>query len=186
MAIHTGSITLFLLLIQRLFGDCMPMETTARIYNCNRCHRQVILCSSCDCGNIYCLDGCSKQARQASIRRANRRYRRTPQGRRNAALRQARYRQRQRERAPPVLAVDEKVTHQGTEDHPPSDSIPSGSSEEDEKRSIKCSAAFSPPARPVLPTDPVVYRCHCCGHVVPDAFRRRFLHQIGRNTRDRA
>jgi hypothetical protein len=30
------------------------METDARLFNCARCHRQVVICSRCDRGNLYC------------------------------------------------------------------------------------------------------------------------------------
>lgn len=75
---------------------------TARLFNCPRCHSQVILCSDCDRGNIYCGSQCSHSARQASLAAAGKRYQATYRGRIKHALRQQRYRQRQYK----------KVTHQ--------------------------------------------------------------------------
>jgi hypothetical protein len=74
------------------------------MYNCARCHRQVLLCQYCDHGHIYCFDGCAEIARRESQRRASRRYGATRRGRQANAERQRRFRERQRE----------KVTHQGT------------------------------------------------------------------------
>jgi len=84
-----------------------------RLFNCARCARQVRICSHCDRGQIYCAGDCARQARQASLREAGRRYQESRQGRRLHAARQAHYRQRQRE----------KVTHQGSANNPRHDSL---------------------------------------------------------------
>ena len=80
------------------------MEATARLYNCARCHRQVVICSHCDRGQRYCAGGCAPAARTVSIRQAGQRYQNSRRGRHRHAERQRRYRQRQ----------SEKVTHQGS------------------------------------------------------------------------
>jgi hypothetical protein len=80
------------------------MNSSARLYQCARCHRQVTICSRCDRGNVYCTEGCTDLARRISQRRAAQRYRRTRHGRHCNAERQHRFRARQRE----------KVTHQGS------------------------------------------------------------------------
>ena len=80
-----------------------PMENTARLFNCARCHRQVVICRRCDRGNIYCGPGCSYRSRHESRRAAARRYQRSRRGRMAHAKRQRRYRSRVR-----------KVTHQGS------------------------------------------------------------------------
>ena len=80
------------------------MNTTARLYNCARCHRQVIICRRCDRGNIYCAHGCAHSARRENLRRARQKYQCTRTGRLANARRQQRYRDRQRQ----------KVTHQGS------------------------------------------------------------------------
>ena len=79
------------------------MENTARLFNCARCRCQVVICSRCDRGNIYCGRGCSYSARRESQRAAGRRYQRSRQGRFTHAARQRRYRARRQE-----------VTHQGS------------------------------------------------------------------------
>ncbi len=130
------------------------MEISARLYNCVRCHQQIILCSECDHGNIYCFDGCAQQARILSLREANKRYRDGRQGRQNGARRQARFRQRKRFDASLVpsseTSPEKKVTHHGSEE----DSSP------------------VPIASESIEGDVGEYHCHCCGR--PVAFHLRF------------
>lgn len=78
-----------------------------RLFNCARCHRQVMICRYCDRGNIYCGLRCSIAARTESLRAAGKRYQCSLKGRMNHALRQRRYRLR-----------SNKVTHQGSTDSP--------------------------------------------------------------------
>ena len=70
------------------------MESTARLYNCARCHCQVIICSYCDRGNIYCDKSCADLARKTSLRKAGKRYQRSYRGRLKHAERQRHYRAR--------------------------------------------------------------------------------------------
>ena len=82
------------------------MCRSARLYNCARCHHQVIICSHCDRGNIYCSGHCSTQSRLEKQQEANCRYQSTAKGRHGHATRQQHYRQRQKQ----------KVTYQGSVD----------------------------------------------------------------------
>jgi len=66
----------------------------ARIFNCARCHSQVIICSCCDHGNIYCGPSCSQESRKKSHRASEKRYQDTYRGKLNHANRQKRYRER--------------------------------------------------------------------------------------------
>jgi len=50
------------------------MEPFARLYQCARCHHQVVICSECDRGNLYCAGGCARAARTGSLRAAGRRF----------------------------------------------------------------------------------------------------------------
>jgi hypothetical protein len=68
------------------------MEPTPRLFLCMRCHAQVVLCSRCDHGQIYCSIVCAHFARQKSLRLARLRYQQTFNGRRNHAASQGRYR----------------------------------------------------------------------------------------------
>jgi hypothetical protein len=79
------------------------MQNTARLFTCARCRAQVLICSRCDRGHIYCGPRCSQQARRESLRAAGRRYQHSRRGRLTHAERQHRYRRR-----------PHKVTHQGS------------------------------------------------------------------------
>lgn len=80
------------------------MYRSARLYQCCRCHAQVIICSACDRGHRYCTGDCAAAARSDHLKRAGKKYQSTRAGRVNNAARQQRYRARQRQ----------KVTHQGS------------------------------------------------------------------------
>jgi hypothetical protein len=81
------------------------MSQSARVFNCERCHQQVIICSHCDRGNIYCAGQCATQARKEKTAKAQKTYQQSPKGRETHAQNQMDYRQRQRE----------KVTHQSSQ-----------------------------------------------------------------------
>ena len=80
------------------------MEPTPRLYSCALCRNQVVICSTCDRGNIYCSGKCSNYSRKKSQRESSSRYQQTPLGKLKHAARQLLYRLRQKE----------KVTHQGS------------------------------------------------------------------------
>ena len=80
------------------------MFSTARLYHCLRCHAQVVICSECDRGHRYCLQGCAPADRVDSLQRAGKKYQSSRAGRFNNALRQQRFRERRKA----------KVTHQGS------------------------------------------------------------------------
>ena len=64
------------------------------MFNCARCHRLVVICTRCDCGQRYCSTHCTRAQRRRSVREAGRRYQRTRHGARNNAARQKRWRTR--------------------------------------------------------------------------------------------
>jgi len=72
------------------------MECIARLFNCQRCHRQTIICRYCDRGNIYCNTECSAAARQKGIKETKRRYEKTFRGKLKHKARQKTYRQRKK------------------------------------------------------------------------------------------
>jgi len=84
------------------------MEKSARLYHCARCHQQVVICSHCDRGNIYCGSICSQLARIQNHRIANQRYQKSFKGKLHHAQRQRAFRQRQQQ----------KVTDHGYTDLP--------------------------------------------------------------------
>src|SRR5205085_1819849 len=83
------------------------MKPIPRLYLCLLCCAQVVICSHCDRGQIYCGSICAKAARTKSCREAAKRYQLSPKGKRSNALRQRRYRERK----------IKKVTDHGS--HPP-------------------------------------------------------------------
>jgi hypothetical protein len=132
------------------------MENTARLFNCARCHSQVVICSHCDRGNIYCGPNCSQQARRESKRAAGRRYQRSRRGRFAHAQRQRRYRTRRH-----------KVTHQGSAPTLPHDSL-----EPESRASPHQSLSY-----PVVPAQGLF--CHLCKRPCSAFLRLDFLHSRG-------
>jgi hypothetical protein len=88
----------------KLFGHrATVVDESARLYNCARCHCQVVICRRCDRGNIYCPE-CAPVAARESRGRAGAAYQRTDRGRANHAARQRLY----------LLGLErEKMTHKG-------------------------------------------------------------------------
>ena len=119
---------------------------TARLYQCAHCHCQVVICSDCDRGNIYCNGDCARIARLALHRQSNQTYQKTPTGRVRHAKRQERYRQRQKE----------KVTDRGSS-VPPTDDV------------------LVTPQEEIQPPQLCVVRCHFCGKAVPKSMRIEHL-----------
>lgn len=94
-------------------GTLRPMSITqicsnhpSRLYHCARCHKQVILCTHCDRGNIYCAKACARIARKRSRCAAALRYQATRLGKFKHALSQKRYRVK--------LRLQKKVIDQGS------------------------------------------------------------------------
>ncbi len=137
-------------------------ETPARFFLCARCHEQVLICSCCDRGQIYCASGCAREARRHAQRAAGRRYQTSRRGRIAHALRARRYRHRQK-----------NVTHQGSPPAPPDDLLSENSA-----------AANEPPSAGDFPRRPP-WRCHWCGCRCPDFVRQDFLRRRRRSRRTR-
>ncbi len=90
------------------------MKKSARLFTCVLCRSQVIICSDCDRGNIYCGTNCSQPARVHSLRMANQLYQKSFRGKQKHAERQRRYRARK----------NKKVTDQGSPALPTNDLLP--------------------------------------------------------------
>ena len=139
----------------RLCGHSQQVDATARFYLCAGCRAQVLICSCCDRGNIYCEDGCASAARRSAQQAAGRRYQSSHRGRRKHAERARRYRERQK-----------NVTHQGSPAAPIDDVISS-------------SAAVAPrvvlrvPRASHQQSSP--WRCHLCGRPCSLFLRTGFL-----------
>lgn len=94
-------------------GPWMDDLPAGRFFLCARCRAQVVLCSRCDRGNIYCGALCAQSCRRQFQRAAGDRYQRSAHGRLAHALRSRRYRHRR------ALCV----THQGSGGVGPHDQI---------------------------------------------------------------
>lgn len=124
-----------------------PMELSARLYNCARCHSQVVICSPCDRNNIYCGSTCSRTARAQSCQLASHRYQCTLQGRLKHAARQRHYRER----------LKNKVTHHSSPVLPPHVVLPRQPNER-------------------IPVDLSGHdHCHFCGKLCSPYVRREYL-----------
>ena len=66
--------------------------SAGRLYVCLLCRALVLICRSCDRGNIYCFGGCSEIRRREVHRRASKLYQKTFPGRVKHAASQARHR----------------------------------------------------------------------------------------------
>jgi hypothetical protein len=127
------------------------MLTSSRLYQCHRCHAQVIICAKCDRGNRYCPNTCAKKARCASLARASKKYQQSRPGRFNNAKRQQRYRDRKKQ----------KVTHQSSALIVPNDVI---------KGQVKARKKVVVPAK-----HSVDMVCHHCGEACSSFLRHDFL-----------
>ena len=136
------------------------MKPTARLYSCLKCHVQVIVCSFCDRGQIYCGELCSQAARAISCRRAEIRYQLTPKGKLNHALRQSRYRAREKE----------KVTDQGSHPSTHNALLAQVKNKSNQVVITQCHTG--------------IY-CHFCNKTVSSWLRREFVrHHATRSPRD--
>ena len=124
----------------------------ARLFLCGQCRVQVLICSHCDRGNMYCGD-CGQEARRRSQREAGRRYQASRRGRFTHAARSRRYRARRN-----------LVTHQGSPPDQPDDLL-------SESPAVAVTAQLLAD-KPSLPR----WHCHCCGRRCPEFVRRDFLH----------
>ena len=70
------------------------MREAGRLFVCAHCRTQVVLCSRCDRGNVYCGRACSQVARRTSMHEAGRRYQSSRAGRFAHAQRARRFRAR--------------------------------------------------------------------------------------------
>jgi len=126
---------------------------SGRLFVCAGCRRQVIVCSCCDRGQIYCANGCAREARRRTIQQAGRRYQASHRGRRMHAARMSRWR-----------AQREKVTHHGSPASAPGD--------------LLAPAAMTPPRDAAAPADQARLsgpHCHWCGRSCLALLRQGFL-----------
>jgi hypothetical protein len=123
------------------------MNQTGRMFLCGRCRAQVVLCSRCDRGNVYCGAACSQARRGESVRAAGKRYQDSRAGRFAHAARSRQYRTR-----------SQNVTHQG------SALAPTGA------LLAPVAVLLTPP-----PASALTARCSRCGAPRASAVRRGWL-----------
>jgi hypothetical protein len=131
----------------RQCDEAQQADATGRFFLCARCRAQVLICSCCDRGNIYCEQDCAQRSRRESQRDAGRRYQSSHRGRRNHAARARVYRARQN-----------NVTHQGSAQQTADDVMPKCAA-------VEVSAPSSPTAStPQTPrsSTPLQAPWHCC------------------------
>ena len=139
------------------------MAHPPRLFNCTRCACQVVICSHCDHGQIYCAGDCARAARKKSLNQSGQRYQASRNGQQNHAARQARYRERQRQ----------KVTHQGSTPGPRHDSL---------VQQLK--GLFSEMASSTIRPDTAIeveLTCHFCRQPCSSFVRWVFLSQFASN-----
>lgn len=130
-----------------------------RMFLCGRCRMQVVLCSRCDRGNVYCGQTCARAQRRSSLLAAGARYQSSFAGRMAHAARARRYRAR-----------CNKVTHQGSVAQPSPDQIhPSATASPPLKRQPDLSPELE------AATDSSRPRCSSCGAARADAVRQGWL-----------
>lgn len=136
------------------------MSEAGRLFVCARCRAQVVLCTRCDRGNVYCGQACSQIARRTSMREAGRRYQSSRAGRFAHAERARRYRARCK-----------NVTHQGSATAVPDDLLPAETTPSlpahDARSSIEPESSQREDAR--------VPRCSRCGASRSQAVRQGWL-----------
>jgi len=144
----------------RLVCDTAQAEAiSGRLFVCAGCRDQVIICSCCDHGQIYCNHGCASRARRETVVAAGQRYQKTPRGGRMHAARQGRYRARQ-----------ERVTHHGSPKPPADDLLP--------PVAMTATHDEASPADGPRPPGP---HCHWCGRGCPPLLRQGFLRRRRRH-----
>jgi hypothetical protein len=146
----------------RLRSGCGPREAgvaSGRLFLCAGCRGQVIICSCCDRGQIYCNGGCAARARKRTLQAAGRRYQASQLGRLRHAARMGRYRSRQK-----------KVTHHGSPSPAASDLLAPVA-----MAAVRDDAPCAPGPR--LPGP----HCHWCGRGCPPLLRQGFLRRRRRH-----
>jgi hypothetical protein len=166
--------------LRRARGGGQTVLGSGRVFACMRCGCQIVVCSCCDRGQIYCNGDCSGHARRQTLHRAGRRWQRTSQGRRMHAARMARYRAKLAKGSDGVgvgMPAEgwprEIVTHH-VSPAPPADDLLAGGA----------TAMPRDDASPAEPPGRATTHCHWCGRFCLLPLRRGFLrrcdHRRGR------
>ena len=171
--------------LRRACDDGQTALGSGRLFVCVWCGCEVVVCSCCDRGQLYCGLDCARQARRQTLRGAGRRCQQTRRGRRMHAARMARYRAKLA-KASDVVAVGmpdeaqqrEIVTHHGSPAPVAGDLLAGGAT-----------AMPRDDAYPAGLPGRAMPQCHWCGRCCLLPLRRGFLrrcdHRRGRLARSR-
>jgi hypothetical protein len=129
---------------QSCTSDCAS-NSSARLFLCNHCRQQVIICRRCDRGQLYCSPDCALEVRRRNQHDARRRYQATDRGRRMHADRSRKYRAR-----------GSRVTDQGPTFSP-------------QPETARAAAMATQP--PVMIAARRITACDLCGNPVSDMVR---------------
>lgn len=170
----------------RLSAPGTALERSARLFLCVRCRQQVVLCSHCDHGQLYCSPTCSSAGRREHRRRSAQRYQGSRRGQLKHAARMACLRRRRRSLRlastdastdARVRADVNKVTHQGCPPVQADAPLPA----------CKTTPACAPIELSSSATDAVLLpataltwaapRCRLCGCAVRPHLRQAWLHR---------
>ena len=117
--------------LRRACDDGQTALGSGRLFVCAWCGCEVVVCSGCDRGQIYCGVDCAGQARRQTLRAAGRRCQQTRRGRRMHAARMSRYRAKLAQSSACVAVgmpdegwPREIVTHHGSPAPPTDDLLP--------------------------------------------------------------
>jgi len=166
--------------LRRACDDGQTALGSGRLFVCAWCGCEVVVCSGCDRGQIYCGVDCAGQARRQTLRAAGRRCQQTRRGRRMHAARMARYRAKLAQSSACVAVgmpdegwPREIVTHHGSPAPSTGDLVAGGAT-----------AMPRDDASPAEPLGPAMTHCHWCGRCCRLPLRRGFLrrcdHRRGR------
>jgi len=136
-----------------------PDPPSGRLFLCAGCRHQVIVCSCCDRGQLYCAGDCARQARRRSVQQAGRHYQASRRGRHMHAARMSRWR-----------AGRQKVTHHGSPAPLAGDLLAPVAM-------TTTRAAVTPVDQPRLPGP----HCHWCGRSCLPLLRQGFLRRRRRH-----
>jgi len=159
------------------------MCQSGRIYNCERCNQQVIICSRCDRGNIYCAGQCADLARKEKQAETQKRYLESDKGRKAHARNQDDYRQRQKEKviyqsSQYLVHYDELITGESIAKSPSHQVLNENAVSENQQRAVKQEIFVT---NKVTSTENTDNSCHFCGCRCSEELRWAKLYRQNRH-----
>ena len=140
---------------EKPYGSGCKESLCSRLFLCLHCRQQVVICSRCDRGQVYCGRACASEVRHSRQREARRRYQASERGRQMHADRSRRYRARSR-----------RVTDQGP--------VLVASSDQQPKRTRAAAMAVQPAVSVAVGR---LTACYCCGRPVANMVRQSPIHR---------